>query len=222
MTSDELNALAARIYRGDLSLKPASYLDEYHRLFQTIRLEQLRLLELGVKQGFSMQLWEEYFPNARIVGLDGEAKPPGFPEEDRFYFAHGAQDSVALLDEAKAWAGGPFDIIIDDASHLGCHSARSFAHLFPNSLKPGGIYIMEDICTAFTSGGDFDAAPYTPREIGLSGMPKVFSSHEHGMVGLVKQIIDHSQAPTACGNYTLYAIERVSLMTNIAFIHKAK
>jgi hypothetical protein len=42
------------------------------------------------------------------------------------------------------------------------------------------------------------------------------------MVGLIKQLLDHSQAPTAAGAYTDYHIERLTVMTNFAVLHKAK
>jgi len=39
---------------------------------------------------------------------------------------------------------GPFDIIIDDASHISPLSIRSFEILF-KLLKRGGIYVIEDL-----------------------------------------------------------------------------
>jgi hypothetical protein len=201
--------------------KPDIYLQEYNRLFEHMRLLPIRLLELGVHQGFSMKMWEKYFPLATVVGLDAQARPEAFPAAERFHFVCGLQDDPVLLDQAITLAGGLFDIVIDDCSHLGCHTARSFAHLFIKGLKPGGIYIIEDICTAFTSGGGWDAAPFVPPTIGLSGMPKVFPSHQNGMVGLVKQLLDHSQGPTAAGEYTEYPIERLTVMTNFAILRKA-
>jgi hypothetical protein len=218
----ELEALAERLYGADLSRKPTSYLAEYDRLFRPIRRLPLRLLELGVQRGISMLLWREYFLNAIIVGLDVSPKPENFPEEPRFHFVQGSQDDPATLDEAAARAGGPFDIIIDDASHLGFLTGRSFAYLFPSRLKPGGIYVIEDICTAFFPAGDFDATEYCPAEIGLPGMPRVFPGHQHGMVGLVKQLFDHTMAPTALSGYTRFAIERMTVLSNIVFFEKAR
>lgn len=221
-TDNELELLAARYYGDDLSRKPNIYVDEYDRLFRPLRRLPLRLLELGVQRGISMLIWREYFPNSFVVGLDMAPKPENFPDEPRFHFVQGSQDDPAALDEAVAQAGGPFDIIIDDASHLGYLTARSFAYLFPTRLKPGGTYVIEDICTAFNSGGDFDATEYCPAEIGLPGMPRVFPSHQHGMVGLVKQLFDHAMAPTAAGGYTRFAIERMTVLTNIAFLTKER
>jgi hypothetical protein len=220
--TNSLGELAATLYGSDPYRKPDVYLNEYGRLFENLRFLPIRLLELGVHEGASMTLWEKYFPLATVVGLDGEIRPASFPVNERFHFVHGAQDNVELLDQAIAIAGGYFDIVIDDCSHLGCHTARSFAHLFRNGLNPGGIYIIEDICTAFTSGGGWDAAPFDPPQIGLPGMPQIFPSHQNGMVGLIKQLLDHSQAPTSAGGYTEYAIERLTVMTNLAILHKAK
>jgi hypothetical protein len=221
-TDNELELLASRYYRDDPSKKPKLYLDEYDRLFRPLRRLPLRLLELGVQAGISMLLWREYFPNAIIVGLDVASKPEIFPDEQRLHFVRGSQDDPAALDEAVAQAGGPFDIIIDDASHLGYLTARFFAYLFPTRLKAGGTYVIEDICTAFNSCGDFDATEYCPAGIGLPGIPRVFPSHQHGMVGLVKQLFDHAMAPTAVGGYTRYAIERLTVLSNIVFIEKAR
>lgn len=218
-----MQQLADNLYGADPYKKPAIYLREYERLFSPLRDKPVRLLELGVYKGASMQMWDQYFPHAesRIVGLDGAVMPETFPASDRFHFAHGEQADPALLDAALEFAGEQFDIIIDDASHLGCHTGRSFAHLFPKALKPGGVYIIEDICTAFLKNGEYDAAVYAPPLIGVPDMPKIFPSHQHGMVGLVKQLIDHVQAPTAAGDYTNYPIYKMEVFTNFAVLHKA-
>jgi hypothetical protein len=218
---DDLLSLADRLYGHEHTRKPPIYLNEYHRLFCEMQDKPIRLLELGVQRGISMQIWREYFPRGTIVGLDSSVKPERFPTESRFHFIHGEQGDPALLDRAVTVAGGPFDIIIDDASHLGCHTGRSFAHLFPKALKPGGIYVIEDTCTAYEGETGYDGAAFEPAEIGVPGMPKVFPSHQHGMIGLLKQLVDHTMAPTATGGYTEYAIERMTFQTNFAVLHKA-
>ncbi len=81
--------------------------------------------------------------------------------------------------------------------------------------------MIEDNCTAFERIG-YDGSPFTAPEIGVLDMPKIFRSHQHGNVGLVKQLLDHTMAPTAAGGYTRFAIEKMTVLTNIAIIHKAK
>ncbi|MFE3638938.1 class I SAM-dependent methyltransferase [Streptomyces sp. NPDC059168] len=51
------------------------------------------------------------------------------------------------------WAAerGPFDIVIDDGSHLNEHVLTSFEALFPH-LRPGGLYVVEDTQTAYWTG----------------------------------------------------------------------
>jgi len=214
-----LNELAERYYGADGNRKPPTYLAEYEKLFGQMRHARLRLLELGVKFGASMFLWADYFPNATIVGLDISDKPRSFPVDQRVHFVQGCQSDRAALDRCLAVAGAQFDIIVDDASHIGHFSAASFAHLFPNALKPGGFYIIEDICTAFLP--DFpDSEPFAAPEIGSRQDARRFPSHQVGMVGVVKQLFDHIQAPLAQGKHSRYPIERMSVLTNIAIMQK--
>lgn len=218
----ELDRLAARYYGSHPYRKPMIYMSEYDRWFRDIRHLPLRVLELGVHLGFSMHIWRDYFPKATIVGLDLDPKPAGFPNDPRVHFVQGSQDDLRVLEQAQRVAGGVFDIIIDDASHQGCATGRSFAMLFPDMLKPGGIYVIEDICSSFEPQHNFDATSYAAPDVGLPGPQTVFPSCQHGMVGVVKQLIDHAMAPTAAGAYTALPIERMAIKTNIAFLQKSR
>jgi cephalosporin hydroxylase len=216
----DLYALAEHYYGNDGSRKPPVYLAEYERLFGPMRYAPLRLIEIGVQHGKSMGLWADYFPYATIVGLDINDKPEHFPGDERVRFVQGSQDDPAALERCIAVAGGLADIIVDDASHIGRLSAATFAYLFPRALKPGGFYVIEDICTAFLP--EFpDSEPYAPVPIGEPLGPKQFRSHQAGMVGLVKQIFDHVMAPTVSGTYSQYPIDRMLVKTNIAILQKA-
>ena len=216
----EMNALAERLYGSDGNRKPIIYLAEYERLFGPMRNAPLRLLEIGVRHGASMFLWAGYFPNATLVGVDIDKKPKNFPNDRRIHFIQGSQDDPVTLDRCVSLAGGQFDIIVDDASHVGRLSAASFAHLFPQALKPGGYYVIEDICTAFLS--DFpDSEQFNPPEVGTPRGKRHFPSHQAGMVGVIKQLFDHVMAPVATGHYSRYPIERMLVLTNIAIMQKA-
>jgi cephalosporin hydroxylase len=221
-----MNTLAERYYGSDGNRKPPIYLAEYEKLFGPMRNTPLRLLELGVRFGASMFLWSDYFPNATIVGLDIDDKPKDFPADKRVHFVQGRQDDPAALDSCAAIAGGQFDIIVDDASHIGRLSAASFSYLFPQALTPGGYYIIEDICTAFLP--EFpDFEPFAAPKIGSHSRrswlrrERRFPSHQAGMVGVVKQLFDHVMAPVAQGGYSTYPIERMLVLTNIAIMQKA-
>jgi hypothetical protein len=120
------------------------YLPFYQHHFQKLRRRPLTILEIGVYEGASLRVWRSYFPSSTIVGIDIN---PIDIEEPRIEFRCGSQDDPQFLATlAKEFA--PFDIIIDDGSHVGRHVIASFNNLFPN-LAPGGWYVIEDIATAY-------------------------------------------------------------------------
>ena len=47
------------------------------------------------------------------------------------------------------------DAIVDDASHINWHQIQAFELLFP-CLKPGGIYIVEDIDSSYKARPPFN------------------------------------------------------------------
>ena len=128
------------------------YTPHYERHFAPWRDRPVCLLEIGVGGyhhddfgGASLRMWKSFFPNGRIHGLDIEDK--SVFEEERIRIFRGSQVDAALLDRILAETGAP-DIIIDDGSHLNAHMIGSFELLFPR-LADGGIYVVEDIQTAY-------------------------------------------------------------------------
>lgn len=215
-----LPGLAQHYYGSDANRKPPIYLAEYERLFGPIRSQPIRLLELGVRFGASMLVWRDYFPHATIVGLDIGDRPAAFPVESRFHFIQGSQDDPEALQRCTVAAGGPFDIIIDDASHIGQLSSRSFDHLFSRALKPAGFYVIDDIRTAFLP--DFrDSEPFVPHQAGQRPNTRHFPSRQAGMVDLVKQLFDHVMAPAAQGSPSTNSIESMLVLPNIAIMQKS-
>jgi len=66
MESTELCRIAARTK----ACKPEWYTPAYHRFFSEWRDRPLRVLEIGVYLGGSLQMWREYFPKATIFAID--------------------------------------------------------------------------------------------------------------------------------------------------------
>lgn len=126
-----------------------SYGELYERLFRGFRYRRLKLLEIGVFAGASLLTWRAYFPRAVTIGLDIEDKSNlAVGNKTRIY--QGDQGCAGDLSRICA-AEGPFDIVIDDGSHLSRHQLFSFLELFPH-IKDGGLYVIEDIQTSFWSG----------------------------------------------------------------------
>src|SRR5579885_1973960 len=174
----------AEIFRETGGYKIAKYLQIYETLFGARRRESLGLLELGIYKGGSLQGWAAYFPNAVIAGIDLEL--PSIPPHNRIHMYAAAQANPAALSRVAAEvAPDGFDIIIDDCSHLAKPTKAAFWHLFDNHLKPGGIYCIEDWATGYWAwwpdGRSIVPEPDTERR-----MP----SHDAGMVGFLKQLID--------------------------------
>ena len=216
----ELDAIASRYYTDDGTRKPRLYLAEYEKLFQGVRHAQLRILELGIFSGASLLTWRDYLPNAIIVGVDVNDPPQCTGGEPRIHTIRGSQDDPCALDEAARLAGGSFDVVIDDASHIGYLSKRAFCYLFPRWLKPGAHYVIEDIGTAFLPGFP-DGAPYAdPPWNDASPESRTFDSHQFGMVGFVKQLIDYTMAELSTGAPGALDIDRLLILTNFALITK--
>jgi SAM-dependent methyltransferase len=119
------------------------YVDIYERYFQPLRRKHVRVLEIGVLDGKSLRLWKRYFPQAEIFGLDLDPACRRH-EEDRIRIEVGSQADALVLDRLCQRAGGPFDIIIDDGSHVNRHIIASFAGLWDH-VRPGGFYVIEDL-----------------------------------------------------------------------------
>ncbi len=123
------------------------YFPIYERHFARFVDRSVTLLEIGCGDGGSLHLWRRYFgPHAQIVGIDIEPHCAEF-EDDQISVRIGSQDDLAILNRVVA-EFGPFDIVIDDGSHIQAHVAASFAHLYPG-LSKDGVYLVEDLHTAY-------------------------------------------------------------------------
>lgn len=192
--------------KDDPIVKPAAYLPIYEHLLAPLREQSFTLLELGVWGGDSLQMWRDAFPLATIVGLDWD--PPDLHLGDHVHVFRGDQTDAGLLKQLREdYAPKGFEVIIDDASHLGITTARSLQALYANHLRAGGLYCIEDWGTGYLPGWDdggrlgsrldlaqLDSATTATEDAagGSVSMP----SHDLGLVGLVKRLVDHTASGT--------------------------
>jgi SAM-dependent methyltransferase len=121
------------------------FLRFYEPFLQSFRLEPVRVLEIGVLGGASVRTWRDYFPYGEIIGVDinPDAKTNA-----------GQRISIELADQSRQddmdriAALGPFDLVIDDGSHVWEHQIRAFRTLM-KVVKPGGLFILEDLDTSY-------------------------------------------------------------------------
>lgn len=129
-------------HEGFLIYKWSNYPKVYDKHLSRFRGKPIKLIEIGVFDGGSLQLWRSYFgPEAEIIGADINAgtkkmEKLGFPIEI------GDQANEEWLKEIFS-KHGPFDIIIDDGSHVSPHQILTLEIGWEN-LKSDGVYICED------------------------------------------------------------------------------
>lgn len=134
-------------HRGRIVKKWVHYLDIYEKYFAGYRDTPVRMLEIGVYKGGSLDMWREYFgADATIFGIDIDPECAAYatpPNQIRI----GSQDDPQFL-RSVANEIGPLDIVLDDGSHIGRHQRVSFDTLFP-AVKDGGLYVIEDLHTSY-------------------------------------------------------------------------
>ena len=177
----DLDALALK-YGTDKGTKPSGrltpkgYTRVYEPLLAPIRNTPITLLEIGVQFGASLKMWEDYFPNARIFGIDIKEKCRQYAT-DRTTVLIGDQTDRAFL-RTVVEETGRLDVVIDDGGHRMEQHRISLEELFPH-VKRGGFYSIEDLQTAYRSdyGGGYLTESSTIEMLkgvidGLNGSPE--------------------------------------------------
>lgn len=131
------------------------YFEVYDREFARYRDQKIRMLEIGVFSGGSLQMWKNYFgKRAEIIGVDINPRCKEY-EEEQITVEIGSQEDPGYLNHLKE-KYGEFDIVLDDGGHTMRQQIISFQMLFP-TVKNGGIYLCEDCHTSYMNnwGGGY-------------------------------------------------------------------
>jgi hypothetical protein len=135
----DLDALGRR-YGTDLSSLGRDCLRHWQRLLVSPWDQPFDLLEIGVGSGASLRTWREWFPRARLVGLDVR-RVAVHPPIAGCSVVHGSQTDHAVLRQLVREYR--FRLIIDDGSPYWDDKLRSFLTLFP-WLDPDSAYFLAD------------------------------------------------------------------------------
>lgn len=139
------DTLSAAFARAGCDKSPAfnNYGYYYEPYLAPLRAQHIKLLEIGVAEGKSLQAWREYFYNApAIVGVDSNPECVKHSDEPAgIYVVIGNQNDFAFL-HAVTNTHGPFDIVVDAGSTDRLDKIASFNALFPR-LNDHGVYIVE-------------------------------------------------------------------------------
>jgi 23S rRNA U2552 (ribose-2'-O)-methylase RlmE/FtsJ len=117
-----------------------TYTGTYDVLFRPFR-NGCTFMEIGLALGDSIKLFDQYFDNSKIVGVDiSVVFTPGNYKNDVNIIETDAT-KTEFLEHIKDYS---FDLIIDDGSHMELDQMNTF-ELLKKKMNPGGIYIIEDI-----------------------------------------------------------------------------
>ena len=146
--------------KGKVSDKWFLYLKEYDRLFAPLMNEPINILEIGVQNGGSLEIWSKFFKNAiHLLGCDINAKCNELKYEDpRIKIIIGDVNTDICKDVLLNIARS-FDVIIDDCTHISGDIIKSFVKYF-DSLNYGGLYIVEDLHSSYWQ--DYNGGLYHP------------------------------------------------------------
>jgi hypothetical protein len=151
----KLNAIGAKYGtdKGDSghTFKDQNYLDIYHEYVKSFRQEAFNFLEIGVRDGASMRMWSDYFPNATIIGLDIDPSCKDVEKgRDNINIEIGSQEDEEFLNEIIEKYKS-FKVILDDGSHINTMIMKSFNVL---NKYVENFYIIEDLANSYINLND--------------------------------------------------------------------
>lgn len=156
--------------------KGHDYCRHYELPFAWIRDQPIKLLEIGVGGAESIKTWLDYFPNAKVFGVDivHDTNPWNTPSKktesvagpvcendtaawdnsngppSRYTFVTGDQSCETFWACFIADYGKDWDIIVDDGGHSSQQIITTFKMLWPH-VKPGGFHCIEDLGCSYSN-----------------------------------------------------------------------
>lgn len=200
-------------YGTDKSSDGHGYTRLYERFLGPVRYKSMVLLELGVWEGASILMWQQYLPNSQIVGVDRSDITIDTPRVT-IWKSDQAADGLGAKIQRRF---GDVDVIIDDASHISSKTIQSFKNLYPH-LRSGGLYVIEDLQTS-----------YDEKNYPNDACPDPDGAHRGGAapggqvtaMNFCKRLADEVNSNEFPKEHRLgYDLESVQFYQNICFISK--
>ena len=141
------------------------------------------------------------FAEVELIGVELDPAASQYASEG-FTILIGDQSDSVLLGELVE-KHGPFDVVIDDGSHLSEHQLATLQALWP-AVVPGGLYAVEDTHTS-----------YFPRYHGGYRKPGAFMEY-------VKQVVDDPNQRWHQHSPLLSELESVQVYPELCVFTKAR
>ena len=134
-------------------------MDIYHEIFENIRQNPITILEFGVQNGGSLEIWSRFFNNFKfVIGVDVDSSIAllNFNNENIITIV-GDATSVETA-ELISSRFGSIDVVVDDGSHINTDVIKTFL-LNWNVVSEGGFYAIEDTHSSYQQsyGGGFQS-----------------------------------------------------------------
>lgn len=127
--------------------KMLHYFDIYEHWLEKFRNKDIVMMEIGVAEGGSLQMWKNYFGSkAVIIGVDVDSKCKEY-EEEQIYVEIGSQEEPEFWNYIKN-KYPKIDILLDDGGHTMRQQIITYEEMFSH-IQNGGIYICEDLHTSY-------------------------------------------------------------------------
>ncbi len=127
------------------------YFEIYHRHFERFRGRPVVVLEFGVNQGGSLEMWRDYFgPDAKIYGVDIDPRCLKY-EGDNIRILIGDQADKEFLQRLVDEIEAPIDVVIEDGGHRMRQQKMTFRHIYPH-MSDDGCFLTEDTHTSYRAG----------------------------------------------------------------------
>jgi len=147
-------------HHDKVSDKWSLYLSEYDRVLAPYRSQPIDLLEIGVQNGGSLEIWAKFFERAQhLVGCDINPLCANLKYDDPRVAIVVGDANLHETELAIELHVSRFDVVIDDGSHRSGDIVRSFMRYFPR-VKDGGVFIVEDLHCGYWQ--EFEGGLYHP------------------------------------------------------------
>lgn len=169
------------------------YTPVYEQFLNHWREQVKDVLEIGIcgdrdipnnRTGASLFAWRDYFPNARIVGIDNDAKWMVTGEERIETYCLDAYDMTALT-TLLVKLDRTYDFICDDAVHDPIPQLTLLHTVWP-FLRPTGIAAVEDVCPYKVPHNDLT---HMIRHFPRDAVTKEFETHKAERLLIVQKTI---------------------------------
>lgn len=132
-----------------VSTKWETYLSVYEEILSPFKNKSINILEIGIQNGGSLEIWSKYFKNAnRIVGCDINPRCKQLTFDDPRITVKVGNSNDNETFQSIVSITNSYDIIIDDGSHTANDTILNFINYFP-LLSEGGYFIIEDMHCAY-------------------------------------------------------------------------